>query len=511
MRKRLAALLVCMVWVAMAHAQMYIVTEAQLTASDGKHTPLWLHANKYGLSSLETTNGYMRAAVVRPQEADSSRQWKRAFGVDMAVATGFTSTFVIQQLYAELGWKKGLLSIGAKEQPMEQKNQELSSGSQTFGINARPVPGVRLELKDYWTVPGTKNLLALRGHLFYGCSTDDSWQKDFTRRETRYTEHTMLHTKAGYLRIGKPEKPFSAELGLEMACQFGGKSYNTGNDKFPTVENEGGLKGMWHALIPNGSDPDETDYKNSEGNHLGSLMLRVGLDYPTWGIAAYADHFFEDHSQIFFFCNNGYGDDDEWNQKIHKKYFVYDLRDALVGVELQLKNVPWLNAVVAEYLYTKYQSGPIYHDHSRIMPDQIAGLDNYYNHHLFTGWQHWGQVMGNPLYRSPLYNDNHDISVSNNRFWAWHLGISGDPMPRLHYRLLATWQKGFGTYKDPFINPSDNVSMLAEASYCFAEKTPLKGWRVKCGVGVDRGSLLGDNVGVEFTVGKRFNINNKRR
>ena len=39
--------------------------EAQASVSDGT-TPLWLNANKYGLSSLEKTNGYLRGAVIRP-------------------------------------------------------------------------------------------------------------------------------------------------------------------------------------------------------------------------------------------------------------------------------------------------------------------------------------------------------------------------------------------------------------------------------------------------------------
>ena len=43
--------------------------EMQLSASNDK-TPLWLNANKYGLSSLEETNGYLRATVERPLQAD---------------------------------------------------------------------------------------------------------------------------------------------------------------------------------------------------------------------------------------------------------------------------------------------------------------------------------------------------------------------------------------------------------------------------------------------------------
>ena len=45
--------------------------EMQASVSKGK-TPLWLNANKHGLSSLDKTNGYIRAAIERPLHTDSS-------------------------------------------------------------------------------------------------------------------------------------------------------------------------------------------------------------------------------------------------------------------------------------------------------------------------------------------------------------------------------------------------------------------------------------------------------
>ncbi|MCR5160005.1 MAG: hypothetical protein K6D37_12890, partial [Prevotella sp.] len=167
--------------------------------------------------------------------------------------------------------------------------------------------------------------------------------------------------------------------------------------------------------------------------------------------------------------------------------------------------------VVAEYLTTKYQSGPIYHDHTRIMNDHVSGIDDNYNHFIFTGWQHWGQVMGNPLYRSPLYNDDGTIYVQNNRFTAWHFGLSGTPFEGLHYRLLATWQHGLGTYKIPYTDPRRNVSLLAEAAYVFPQHSKLKGWSVRGAVATDHGRLLGNNTGVQLTIGRQMNINFKKK
>ena len=48
--------------------------EMQATLSSGDHTPLWLNANKYGLSSLKTSNGYLRGALQRPLSLDDGRR-----------------------------------------------------------------------------------------------------------------------------------------------------------------------------------------------------------------------------------------------------------------------------------------------------------------------------------------------------------------------------------------------------------------------------------------------------
>ena len=71
-----------------------------------------------------------------------------------------------------------------------------------MGINARPVPQARLALPDYWVVPGTKGWISVKGHIAYGKTTDEGWQKDFTMQKSRFTEDVLYHSKAGYLKIG---------------------------------------------------------------------------------------------------------------------------------------------------------------------------------------------------------------------------------------------------------------------------------------------------------------------
>lgn len=474
--------------------------EMQGSLSDGK-TPLWLNANKHGLSSLKEANGYLRAALVRPLQSDSARRWGIGYGVDVAVPTGYTSRFVVQQAFAELRWLHGTVSVGSMERPMELKNNALSSGSQTLGINARPVPQVRLALPEYWVPPFLNGWVRLKGHIAYGKMTDDSWQHEMTSRQSKYADDVLYHSKAGYIKIGNEDRflPWSLELGLEMAATFGGTAYQRQSDgTMLASKGESGLKGFWHAFVPSGSDIGETLYTNVSGNHVGSWLFRLNYEGDVWGFSVYGDKYFEDHSAMFQIDYDGYGTGDEWQEKKDRKFLLYDLKDIMLGLELNFKQSRWINDIVFEYIYTKYQSGPIYHDHTPSLSDHIAGNDSYYNHSIYTGWQHWGQVIGNPLYRSPIYNDDGTISVKDSRFMAFHLGFDGQPTDLLGYRVLAAWQEGLGTYSAPYTRKHHNLSVMAEA-VCHLGR----GWRAQCALGADFGGILGRNIGAQLTIVKR--------
>lgn len=477
--------------------------EMQSTFSEGR-TPLWLNANKYGLSSLDNTNGYLRAGVFRPLRTDSVRRWGMGYGVDVAVPYNFTSDFVVQQAFIEGRWLHGVMTVGSKEYPMELKNNLLSSGSQTLGINARPIPQVRIALPEYWTLPFAKGWLHLKGHIAYGRMTDDRWQHEFTNRKNKYADDVLFHSKAGYLKIGNEDVfcPFSLELGLEMAATFGGTAYRPdGKGGMTVLKGDTGLGAYCNAFVPGGYDTGETTYQNVEGNHVGSWLIRMNWDTDMWRFSVYADKYFEDHSAMFQLDYDGYGQGEEWDEKKKSRYVLYDFKDIMLGMELNIKYDRWINDVVFEYIYSKYQSGPIYHDHTNTISDHIGGRDNFYNHSIYTGWQHWGQVIGNPLYRSPIYNEDGTIMVKDNRFMAFHLGIDGRPFPRFMYRVLASWQEGLGTYDEPYENKRNNFSLLVEGEYAFCGKL-LNGWKVKGGYGMDLGAILGDNYGFQVTVSK---------
>lgn len=124
--------------------QMHYDIEMNATFSHGD-SPLWLASNRYGLPSVNGNNGFLRTAIKRDASVDSLHKWRIGYGADVAIAYNNESTFHIQQLFADFDYKLMRLTIGAKQHSLNLKNQQLSSGGQTLGINSRPMPEVRLE------------------------------------------------------------------------------------------------------------------------------------------------------------------------------------------------------------------------------------------------------------------------------------------------------------------------------------------------------------------------------
>lgn len=460
--------------------------EISVQAGKGDFTPFWQMSNRYGLAHPDNNSGYLRATLSRDTQHDSVRNWRIGYGADLVVPIRYSSHFVVQQLYGEVQYWALRLSVGQKERPLELKNNTLSSGGWTMGINARPLAQIRLEFPDYYVIKKTHNWLALKGHLAYGWYTDNRWQRDFNagRPTTTYTTGSIYHSKAGFLRIGNLAKfPLTLTGGIEMVCQFGGTLHHStyvdakGN-AMPTFPVGSGIKDYLQAFFPSGTDEaiDGTN-PNATGNHVGSWHARLDYHGKRWGASVYAEHFFEDHSQL--------GWDFAW-------------KDMLYGIELNLPSNPFLSTLVYEHIRSTDQSGPVFRSvGSPALPQAIGGVDDYYNHGIYGAYQHAGHVMGSPLVLSPIYNHDNRIYCYDNRLQVHHVGLQGHPSQQLSYRLLYTHTKSLGTYKMPRTNPLTNHYLLVEGSY---HPHKVQGLEVKFSYALDRGTLHGDNQGGMLTL-----------
>ncbi|MBR1754986.1 MAG: hypothetical protein IJ739_00470 [Bacteroidaceae bacterium] len=472
-------------------AETTLTIEASATAASGDYAPLWLTANRYGLSSTDPYSGYGRIAATRDISHDAARDWRFGYGLDVAVAAGHERVGIIQQAYVEAAWKCLKLTVGAKQQPMETKNAELSSGALSAGINARPVPQVRLDI-DWFSFPGTKGWWQWKINGSYGLMTDGRWQESWAAEGTRYAKNTRYHEKALYWQFGRKDIfPLTYEIGLRMMAQFGGASYNVqsirvNNYQKTTYQHENGLRAYWDALLCRGSDATDGSNPNVSGNHLGSYVMQLKYHGEKWQARAYWERFFEDHSMLTV---------------------QYGIRDMLIGAEVTAPQNPFISSAVLEFLNTTHQSGAVYHDATHSIPDAYAGRDNYYNHLHYAGWQHYGQTLGNPLLTSPLYNEafgySHVLHFYNNRVKAWHVAIAGDPTPEWHWRLMASFSRNWGCYVPPLPEMKRQAYTFAEVTY---KPAWAPGWQGVVGVGYDHGGLIGNSVGGQLTIRKQLQL-----
>lgn len=456
----------------------------QGTAGDGDNAPFWFTNNRYGLGTTENFSGLVRVAMWRTVETDSLWFWRMGYGVDLASPINSENGyFCIQQAYADIEWKMLRLSLGQKERPSELKNPYLSTGGMTLGVNARPIPQIRLEMPNFWAIPGTRGIFSFKAHMAYGWYADAKWQKKFNAgTDNIYTKGSMFHSKALFIRLGNRELfPLEVTGGLEMACQFGGTGFNVQQYAGGLLSEEIKLGGnVWNAFFPSGGDVNDENYTNAAGNQLGSWHLRLDWLKRDWNIGIYMEHMFEDHSQMFF---------------------QYGWKDMLLGLEVKLPQNPLLSTMVYEYNTTMHQSGPIYHDKTEENPQQISARDEYYNNHIYGSWQMGGFVMGNPLLLSPVYNNyfGHagNLSPWHNRVRVHHIGLMGNPSEEWSWRMMYTHQLSLGTYMNPVDEPRS-------ANYILLETTYSPKWchvlSFAASYGHNDGNLLGNSNGAMLTV-----------
>ena len=451
--------------------------EAAASVSSGGHTPFWLITNRSGLGSVKTNTGFVRAAAHAGGRID--RHWSLRGGVDLVGSWRSESPFLIRELYGAIRYRAFELSAGSRLENDRLVDMHLSSGDLLFSGNAVPIPQIKLSMPGYMDIPGLNGWLGFKAFFSIGWLTDSRWQRNYVGENKRYFSDVMYHSKGLRLRIGNPSiHPLTFEGGLEMAAQYGGKVMIDGEviKKMPAS-----LKDFFHVVIPSGGGG--SDFPGEEvnvlGNHggegSGRLNWRLRQDL---GLSAYYLHFFDDHSMMFF--------DYVWH-------------DGLFGLELTLPSNPVVGKVVYEYLYMKDQSGPFLWDHTSDLPEQVSGDDDYYNNHLYAGWEHWGMGIGNPLIISPVWNGDNSLKFKCNRVVSHHVGLAGHPLSWLDWRLLASYTRGWGRYKVPYPFVKDNVNLLAEVTCSPAR---LKGWSATAAVGLDFGNMLGKSRGVMLSIKK---------
>lgn len=443
------------------------------TLSNGNYSPVWLTANRFGITGNENKFAYMHAGVEWSKSFQKS--WNINAGLDLAGGKNISSNFWLQQAYVDISWKKLTLSIGSKErtgQPLD-KNEKLTSGWMVEGINMRPIPQIRLEIKNYLYIPGTKNWVAFKGHMCYGYFTDGNWQENFVSSDKFFTKDVLYHSKSLMIRLGNKESlPLEFEFGMLTAAQFGGKQMVKNSDGSVSLIKDmpDSFKDFWKIFIPKRGDGLE----NVQGNHCGSWNFALNYYLGNWKFRTYLEHYFEDHSQMFW----QYG---RW-------------KDGHIGIEVDLPKNKWISTIIWEGLNTTDQTGPILYDGiaGSFTDLQMSGCDNYYTNGEYLGWQNYGSSLGHPFLLGPSYNTDRTNEIKGCRVKAQHIGIMGKPSEEWNWRILLSRTRNWGSYQNPFDEMKKQFNSLLEITYLPKQ---LKGWSFSASVAIDRGNYPGNSIG----------------
>lgn len=439
------------------------------TVHAGKNTPMWQTNNQHGLSSINN-NTYIRGAAFYN---NSFRSWKFEAGIDLAVAAGFTSTFIIQQAYADIRYKCLGIQAGSKEINSPLLNQQLSSGGLTWSGNARPIPQVAIGVFDYVHIAPK---VQVKTELSYGWFTDTKYQEKHVGDDYSYTRKIKYHHKSFFFRFGQPTGKWLFDIGMSLDAQFGGYK-ERGRDEGDLGN---GWKDYWNVLIPQsgGDDAPGGEQVWYQGNYMGSEHIKLTYKHANFSISGYLENYYDDFSGMG--KQNGL--------------------DGLWGIEFKANQYQAINNIVIEYYQTTNQSGPL-HGLDDSIVGKTGGADDYYNNDWYPGWTHWGMGMGNPLVASPIYNQNGNLAFQYNRVKAVHLGWSGDIAPEWTYRAKLSFNRTWGTPFKPTIEVLENFSTFAESKYV---PSKWQGWSFTASAAFDMGDIYGDNLGFQFKVHKKF-------
>lgn len=92
----------------------YMVEMQGSMSFDGGKTPLWLNANKYGLSSLDKNNGYLRAATIRPLSVDNEKNGESAMALTLLVLLTTQARLLYSRLMQKGDGSKVCLPLAAR-------------------------------------------------------------------------------------------------------------------------------------------------------------------------------------------------------------------------------------------------------------------------------------------------------------------------------------------------------------------------------------------------------------
>ena len=381
-----------------------IETSAIISSSDS--TPFWLQNNRHGMFARNGSQLFTR--FQHHSSANESGFFTILYGADLIARPGSEATFSFNQGYLKIQAAGIEFAAGRFHNTSPIHDSEIGLGSLGISTNPSPIPQLRLGLVDWTSIPLTKDIIQIRGHVSHG------WLGS-----RRYTDDLLLHEKVGHVRFGG-KLPLNLYAGIAHYVKWGGDHPEFGN--IPTRFSD--FKDVFLAYPGDEQTPGPFQ-TYVLGDHLGAWDFGFFLNIGETSFTVYRQFPLESRDNLK----------------------LKSLQDALTGISVTLPDnfrLP-VKRIVYEHLYTKYQDGPrrpnIGGDPDR---DLYRGNENYYNHGVYrSGWVYNHRTIGNPLFIPSAEN----LGVINNRIVAHHAGVVSE-YEGIQLSAKATYSRNYGKYCD---------------------------------------------------------------
>jgi len=256
-------------------------------------TPFWLKSNQYGIIpySMPAATGRLNASL----DYDSLRIFTRRFTYGGAISAvtniGSTSQWLLPESYVKFRYGVFEFYAGRRRELFGLADSTLSTGSYAWSGNALPVPKLQIEIRSFTPLKFTKGFVAVKGSFAHG------WLGG------RYVQHTLLHQKSLYVRLGKPTSKWKLYGGVNHQVVWGGYSddlVKIGLVKDPYLPASfkdylslvSGLRSAMTGIVDSLAYSD-FDLGNRVGNHLGSVDMALELRTDRFSYYVYRQNPYE--------------------------------------------------------------------------------------------------------------------------------------------------------------------------------------------------------------------------
>ncbi len=458
-------------------------------ATSDSLVPFWLRSMKYGSIPLDGLSVSATGGIKKTYSPDKNKKFDWGASFEGLINQGYKTEAILIEASAQVRYSIFQFKAGRCKDMMGLVDSTLSSGAFSVSGNSLGVPKIEISIPDYWDIPFTKGLIAIKGNLAHGWMGRVNLETNHSKVPSA---NCYFHQKSLYGRIGKPDWKV--------------KFYGGANDQ-AIWGNEGELRDscdmslfesyiyMFFGKVQDRSTSTIPDH-SKVGNHVGSIDQAMEVDFNSFSLTGY-HQFFYDAGALACLDN---------------------IKDGIFG--LSYKNKAKKNSafqfqkIVLEYFCSKSQGGEV------DSKDRASEFEDYYNNFIYyDGWSYDSENMGNPLITSQKYikgNPPMDdlLYYANNRVVAFHAGLDFS-YAKWQFRCLLTSSANYGTYyvapayhgKGSTIvyNDPPYFEKVNQFSGSFEAIRNLKnGYHISCNICFDKGELLYDSVGGEVKLTKRW-------